>query len=113
MEHAIVIGALIGAVVAVVLWRASQLEPSGIVVGGLFGGAAGAALGICLALLWAVEPPASPARPSDLWDPWLDAVDSAVVADPPPSHASEGAVFEIAGRVNRARARVKPRVIAL
>jgi uncharacterized protein YjbI with pentapeptide repeats/energy-coupling factor transporter ATP-binding protein EcfA2 len=112
MEHTIVICALIGAVVAVVLGRASQLESSGVVLGGMFGAAAGAAVGICLALLWAAETPASPARPSDLWDPWLDAADSTIGADPPPTHSSEEAAFEIAARVNRSRARVKPRVIA-
>jgi hypothetical protein len=112
MEHTIVVGALVGAVVAVGLWRASHLEPSVVVVVGLFGATAGAAVGVCLALLWAVEAPAGPARPSDLWDPWLDAAVSAFGADPQPTYPSEEVGFEIAARVNRARARVKPRVIA-
>jgi uncharacterized protein YjbI with pentapeptide repeats len=115
MEHAIVIGALLGAVVAIGLRRANHLEPSGVFLGGLFGAAAGAAVGTCLALRWARETPARPTRPlsaDSLWDPWLDAAVSAVVADRPPTHPSEEVAFEIAGRVNRARARVKPRAIA-
>jgi uncharacterized protein YjbI with pentapeptide repeats len=47
-----------------------------------------------------------------LWDPWLDAAVSDFDADPAPTHPSEEVAFEIAGRFNRARARVKPRVIA-
>ena len=60
MEHAIVVGALVGAVVAVGLGRANHLEPSAMVFGGLFGAAAGAAVGICLAFFLSIEVPPVP-----------------------------------------------------
>ena len=72
MGHTILAGAEVGALLAVGLGRAYQLELSGLVLGGLFGAAAGAAVGICLALMWAVEMPPRSASPPDLWDPWLD-----------------------------------------
>jgi uncharacterized protein YjbI with pentapeptide repeats len=111
MGHAIVAGTLLGAVAAIGLGWTGHLDPSGVVLSGLFGAAAGAAVGICLALLWAREAQARPPHPPDLWDPWLDAAVSAFDADPP-TQPFEEATFEIAARVNRARARVKPRVIA-
>jgi uncharacterized protein YjbI with pentapeptide repeats/energy-coupling factor transporter ATP-binding protein EcfA2 len=112
MEHAIVVGALLGAVVAIGLGRASHLEPSGAVLGGLFGAAAGAAVGTCLALLWAHEAPARAARPSELWDPWLDSQspprdDNAALA-----FQIEDAAGENAGEIDDWRASVRPRVLS-
>ena len=69
-------GAVLGAVLAIGLGRASDLGAGGLVSGGLLGAIAGALGGACLALSWAVERPSPlagpPDGPRDLWDPWLD-----------------------------------------
>jgi uncharacterized protein YjbI with pentapeptide repeats len=111
MEHAIVVGTALGAVVAFGLGRACHLELSGMVLSGALGAVAGAMGGICVALLWAVEMPSNSALPGDLYDPWLDGRESVredVGAEPP---IVEDAA-EPAEEINYWRARVRPRVLS-
>jgi uncharacterized protein YjbI with pentapeptide repeats len=112
MEHAIVAGALLGAVVAFGLGRACHVELSVLILGGFLGTAAGALGGFCLALKWAVEVPAHPAAPRALWDPWLDARAPQHDDVPEPTSPIEGAAGETGGEIGRRGARVRPRVLS-
>ncbi len=75
MEHAIIAGAIFGAIAAIGLGRACDFGLSGLVLGGLLGSAAGALGGACVAVTWAVQMPTHPAAQQDLWDPWIDSGD--------------------------------------
>ncbi len=111
-EHAIVAGAILGAVAALRLGRTYHFGLSGLAFGGLLGAAAGALCGVCVALSWAIEVPAHRAAPQDLWDPWLDSQNPARDDEPEPTGASEDAVAETGDVLSHWRARVRPRVIS-
>src|SRR5580658_3635736 len=94
MEHTIVVGAAVGAVVAFGIGRAWHFGPASLVFGGASGAFVGAGSGLCLALLWAVESHSDPASSRDLWDPWLDAGNPLAGGDPEPAQTTEAADAE-------------------
>jgi uncharacterized protein YjbI with pentapeptide repeats/energy-coupling factor transporter ATP-binding protein EcfA2 len=112
MEHTIVVGALIGAVVAFGVARAWHLGPSSLVFGVVLGAFGGAAGGICLALLWAVESHSDPASSRDLWDPWLDSGNPLAGADPDLAQPMEAAGAETVVEMDYAQPSVRPRVLS-
>jgi len=112
MEHAIVVGAVLGAVVAFGLGQACHLGVSGLILGAWLGTAAGALIGIRLALTWAVEIPTHPAAPRDLWDPWLDRRDPPREDHSERTSAVEDAAALAVDEIGQPRTLVRPRVLA-
>jgi uncharacterized protein YjbI with pentapeptide repeats/energy-coupling factor transporter ATP-binding protein EcfA2 len=112
MEHTIVVGAAVGAVVAFGIGRAWHFGPASLVFGGASGAFVGAGSGLCLALLWAVESHSDPASSRDLWDPWLDAGNPLAGGDPEPAQTTEAADAETVVEMAYTQATVRPRVLS-
>jgi uncharacterized protein YjbI with pentapeptide repeats len=112
MEHAIIIGAAVGLLVAFGLGRAYQLEFTGTVLTSTLGAVIGILGGIRWALKWAVEAPSRPASSDVLFDPWLDSRHAERDSESKPTSPIENAVAARSGVVGQPRARVRPRVVA-
>jgi uncharacterized protein YjbI with pentapeptide repeats/energy-coupling factor transporter ATP-binding protein EcfA2 len=112
MEHAVVAGALIGAVAAVLLGISLELGAGGLVLAGLFGSLAGDLVGVCVALYWAITVPADRSTVRDLWDPWLDAQNPPGETEVDVALPVQEPVAETPGAIMHWRARVRPRVIS-
>ena len=110
--HSILVGALLGVVVASALARTFEIDSSNLLFAASVGALAGASIGICLSLFGSVPASADPAPPRDLWDPWLDAQFQREYEQLAPTFPALDAYLSPASDLGHWRTPVRPRVLS-
>ncbi len=108
IEYAIVEGAFLGVLAAFGLAQTFQVESKDLLFAAAVGALAGASIGICLSLFWAVPASADPVPPRDLWDPWIDAQFQREREDLEPTSPALDAALSPASELGHWRAPVRP-----